>query len=179
MSENTKTPASKAELIDRMRTGRAEWDALIGQIPEKPMMQPVLNDGWSVKDLIAHVAAYENWTATQLRAANEGRVPTDMELYGVEELPPDPEGWDLDRQNAAIYDRYRDMPLPDVQSFSERAYHDLMLTVEGTSEEDLAKPGTPTWVMDTSLLAIIPGQSYAHYEQHFDELRAIAGADTY
>jgi hypothetical protein len=179
MSDETESPTSKAELLERMRTGRAEWDALIGQIPETAMTQPVMNDSWSVKDLIAHVAAYENWTAAQLRAANENRVPTDMELYGVEQLPPDPEGWDLDRQNAAIYWRYREMPLSEVQAFSARAYDDLIAAVERTPEDELAKPGTPTWVIDTSLLAVIPGQSYAHYEQHFDELRAIAGADTY
>ena len=93
-----------------------------------------------MKDLIAHVAAYENWTAAQIRAANEGRAPTDMELYGVEELPPDAEGWDLDRQNAAIYARYKDMPLAEVKIFAKRAFADLIAAVEGVGEEDLARP---------------------------------------
>jgi hypothetical protein len=32
---------------------------------------------------------------------------------------------------------------------------------------------------DASLLEIVPGQCYAHDEQHRDDLRAIAGQDTY
>jgi hypothetical protein len=63
----------------------------------------VLAGGWSAEDLIVQVAACEKWTAVQIRAATDDRASTDMELYGVEEMPPDPEGWDLDRQNAAIY----------------------------------------------------------------------------
>ena len=111
MTEPSTRPGSKSELLERMRAGREEWDALIAQIPDSARTEPALAGGWSVKDLIAHVAAYENWTAAQIRAANEGRAPTDRELYGVEEMPPDPEGWDLDRQNAAIYARYKEMPL--------------------------------------------------------------------
>jgi uncharacterized damage-inducible protein DinB len=43
-----------------MRAGREEWDALIAQIPDSARTEPALAGGWSVKDLIAHVAAYEN-----------------------------------------------------------------------------------------------------------------------
>ena len=44
-------------------------DALIAQIPDSVRTEPALAGGWSVKDLIAHVAAFENWTAAQIRAA--------------------------------------------------------------------------------------------------------------
>ena len=108
MSEPSTRPGSKTELLERMRAGREEWDALIAQIPDNARTEPTLAGGWSVKDLIAHVAAYEKWTAAQIRAANEGRAPTNRELYGVEEMPDDPEGWDLDRQNAAIYAQYKE-----------------------------------------------------------------------
>ena len=177
MTEPSTRPGSKTELLERMRAGREEWDALIGQIPDSARTDPALAGGWSVKDLIAHVAAIENWTAAQIRAANEGRVPTDRELYGVEEMPDDPEGWDLDRQNAAIYARYKEMPLADVMTFSSQAFADLVTAVEAISGEDVARTGAQTWTGDTTLLEIIPGQCYAHYDQHAGELRSISGGD--
>ena len=177
MTEATTYPRSKPELLDRMRTGREEWDALIAQLPERTMTEPVLASGWSVKDLIAHVAAYENWTAAQIRAATEDRAPTDMELYGVEEMPPDPEGWDLDRQNAAIYAQYKDMPLAEVMAFSGQAFGDLVSAVEAVSDEDIARAGAQSWTGDATLLEIVPGQCYGHYEQHVDEIKSIAGED--
>jgi hypothetical protein len=177
MTEPATRPGSKTELLERMRAGREEWDALLAQIPDSARTEPVLAGGWSVKDLIAHVAAIENWTAAQIRAANEGRVPTDRELYGVEEVTLDPEGWDLDRENAAIYARYKETPLAEVMTFSSQAFADLVTAVEAVSDEDVARTGAQTWTGDTTLLETIPGQCYAHYEQHTDELKSISGDD--
>ena len=178
MSEPSTRPGSKTELLERMRAGREEWDALIAQIPDSARTEPTLAGGWSVKDLIAHVAAYEKWTAAQIRAANEGRAPTDRELYGVEEMPDDPEGWDLDRQNAAIYARYQEMPLAEVMTFSRKAFADLVAAIEAVSDDDVARTGAQTWTGERTLLEIMPEQCYAHYEQHADELRSISGDET-
>ena len=175
MTEPSRAPGSKTQLLERMRDGRQEWDALIAQVPDSARTEPALPGGQSVKDLIAHVAAYENWTAAQIRAANEGRAPTNRELYGVDEMPDDPESWDLDRQNAAIYARYKEMPLAEVMTFSSQAFADLIAAVEAVPEEDIASTGAHTWTEDKTLLEIVPGQCYAHYEQHADELRSISG----
>src|SRR5687767_13153422 len=177
MSEPSTRPGSKTELLERMRAGREEWNALIAQIPDSARTEPALAGGWSVKDLIAHVAAFENWTAAQIRAASERRAPTDRELYGVEEVTLDPEGWDLDRENAAIYARYRDMPLAEVMIFSSQAFADLVAAVEAVSDEDFDRTGAQTWTGDATLLEIIPGQCYGHYEQHADELKSFSGDD--
>src|SRR5215217_7129775 len=175
MSEPSPRPASKAELLERMRAGREEWDALITRIPDSVRTEPALAGDWSVKDLIAHVAAFEQWTAAQIRAANEGRSPTDRELYGVEEVTVDPEGWDLDRQNAKIYAQYKETPLAEVMTLCNQAFADLVAAVEAVADEDFARPGAQTWTDDTTLLEVIPGQCYAHYAQHADELRSISG----
>ncbi|HKH84827.1 MAG TPA: ClbS/DfsB family four-helix bundle protein [Gemmatimonadales bacterium] len=177
MTEPSTRPISKTELLERMRAGREEWDALIARIPDSARTEPALAGGWSVKDLIAHVAAFENWTAAQIRAANEGRAPTDRELYGVEEITVDPEGWDLDRENAAIHARYKETPLSEVMTFSSQAFADLVAAVEGVAEEDVGRTGAQAWTGDATLVQIIPGQCYAHYEQHADDLRSISGDD--
>jgi hypothetical protein len=179
MTDETAPGASKIELLERMREGREVWDGLIAQVPESAITTPALPGGWSVKDLMAHVAAYENWTAAQMRAANEGREPTTLELYGVADVPEDPEGWDLDRVNAAIYARYVDTPLLEVRSLAGRAFADLIAVVEAVPERDLTASGAQSWTGEETLLQIIPGQSYDHYEHHLDDLRAIVGQDTY
>jgi hypothetical protein len=179
MAEQTPLVGSKAELLARMREGREVWNGLIAEIPDSAITEPVLPGGWSVKDLVAHVAAYENWTAAQIRAANERREPTNLELYGVEDVPEDPEGWDLDRVNAAIYERYANTPLADVRTFAEHAFADLIAAIEAVPERDLMAKDVQSWTGGEALINVIPRQATAHYEHHLDDLRAVSGQDTY
>ena len=40
MAEPSTRPGSKTELLERMRAGREEWDALIAQIPDSARTEP-------------------------------------------------------------------------------------------------------------------------------------------
>ena len=62
-------------------------------------------------------------------------------------------------------------------SFSSQAFANLVAAVEAVSDEDIAGTGVQAWTGDSTLLEIIPGQCYAHYEQHADELKSISGDD--
>jgi hypothetical protein len=179
MPEQTAPPQGKRELRERMQEGREVWNAYIEQVPDSAATVTALPGGWTVKDVMAHVAAYESWTSAQIRAANEGREPTNLELYGVEDVPEDPEGWDLDRVNAAIYYRYVATPLSEARTFAERAFANLIAAIEAVPEPDLTTRDAQLWTGGESLLEVIPRQSYAHYEHHLDDLRTIAGQDTY
>lgn len=175
MSETTTEPTTKAELLHRLRQDRLAWDNLIATVPDVMASEPNLPNGQSVKDLMAHVAAYERWTAAQMRAATEGREPTAMELYGREELPGEAHGWDEDQINAAIYEQHKDLSLDEARAFAGEAFSDLLAAIEATPEEDFQRPGAQAWVREGNLLAAIPGQTYAHYAMHDDDLRTVAG----
>ncbi len=175
MSDSTAHPTTKADLLHRLREARLSWDNLVATVPDEIATGPNLPDGSSVKDLLAHVAAYERWTAAQIRAANEGREPTAMELYGREELPGEADGWNTDQINDAIREQYRDLSLAEAREFAGTAFNDLVEALEAMPEEELLHPGGQSWVGEENLLAAIPGQSYEHYAMHIDELRTVAG----
>ncbi len=46
---------SKARLLENLRTKRAEWDAVLAEVPEAQMTEPGAAGKWSVKDVIAHL----------------------------------------------------------------------------------------------------------------------------
>ena len=173
--------ATKPQLLERILASKAAWRAAAEAIPDAAMTRPVLAGGWSGKDLLAHVAYFERWTAAHLQAATEGRDPTSMELYGQDLAPDgspdDPGGWDLDRENAAIHARYRDVPLAEVLAFADHAHDALVAALEAAPEADLARPGAQAWANGQSLLEFIPGQSWRHVEEHIDALRSLAGKD--
>lgn len=175
MSESVPSPTTKEELLHHLRRERLAFDNLVATVPEDVGIDPNLPDGGSVKDLLAHIAAYERWTAAQMRAANEGRAPTDMELYGQESLPPEAQNWDTDQINAAIRDQYQDLTYAEARALAGSAFNELVEAIAATSEDDLLKSGSQAWVRETNLMAAIPGQSFAHYAMHLDELKSVAG----
>lgn len=175
MTESTPIPATKEELLHRLREERLNFDNLVATVPEAIAIGPNLPDGSSVKDLLAHIAAYERWTAAQMRAAQEGRAPTDMELYGRESLPPEAHEWDLEQINAAIHEQYKDLSYAEAREFAGTAFNEFLDAIEATSEDDLLRSGAQDWVRESNLMAAIPGQSYAHYAMHLDDLKTVAG----
>src|SRR5947209_19613982 len=93
------TLAGKQELLDRMEIERAAWDALIARFSEERMLEPGIESDWSLKDVIAHVAMYENWTADQIEAALRGEEPG-PEMRGETDEP----WFDVDWRNARAYE---------------------------------------------------------------------------
>jgi hypothetical protein len=69
------------------------------------------------------------------------------------------------------------MPLAEVMTFSSQAFADLVAAVEAVSDAGFARSDAQSWTGDRTLLEIVPGQCYAHYEQHADELKSIPGAE--
>lgn len=169
----TGRPRDKAELLRRLEAGRAEWERVLVQVAEPNMTAPLLPNGWSVKDVVAHVMTYERWTAAQIRAAAQGREPTTRELYDVDEVPPGVDTFDTDARNDAFHAYYRDTPLAEVLAAAQRAFDALVGVVQETPEAQLADRDLSPMLGGVSWLELLPEQSFAHYEQHLPDLRAL------
>ncbi len=55
---------------------RATWDAAVAAVPATAVADRVLPGDRSVKDLVAHIAAWERWAEERLAARIEGHGPT-------------------------------------------------------------------------------------------------------
>jgi hypothetical protein len=60
------TPTTKAALLSAMETARREWDSLLSQVDEQALVEPGVEGVWSVKQIVAHIAGYEEWAAAFL-----------------------------------------------------------------------------------------------------------------
>src|SRR6266545_8341315 len=108
---------TKAALLDAMAAGRAGWDDLLVAVGSSRMDQARVVGAWSVRDVVAHVAAYERWVAAMLLADLRGRPATPRELYDRDDAPPpDLDGPDPDhaRYNAWVVEHARTRPLDEV-----------------------------------------------------------------
>jgi uncharacterized damage-inducible protein DinB len=164
------TPASRRRLLEEMGRAREELEKAVAAIPRDRLETPGAWGPWTLKDLVAHIAAYERWTSEQMEiqdASQELRESVQEETTGG-----------VDGINRMIYDAHRDDALDDVLSESRAAYDALRASIERKSEEEL---GRPAWFSGTgTLLAFLPEQSYGHYRDHLADLRAAGSpSDSY
>lgn len=110
-------PRNKSELIELTRRTRAEWDALLAEVGEARMDEPGVEGVWAVRDIIAHLTAYERWTAVKVLADVRGIEPTTLELYGRDDAPP--EDLEDDGYNRWVTDYQRVRPLRAVLADNE------------------------------------------------------------
>jgi len=173
-------PQTKAALVSAMEAGRREWDALLSQIGAHDLEQPGVEGVWSVKQIVAHVAGYEEWTGAFVRdrldptagtlAAFDAFWQRQLDAYRRDrpDFPARMSETDDDQTNAlvvATYDRYS---AREVLERERRAYEQLLSAIRVLPEARLSEPvgagGRP-------LAAILPNQCHAHYQMHMPAIR--------
>ena len=58
----TEEAMTKARFLEKMRAERARWEAAIAAIERPRLTEGGFAGVWSVRDVIAHITAYERWT---------------------------------------------------------------------------------------------------------------------
>ena len=54
-------PAEQVTTLEKLRSARAAFDESLVAVGVARMTQPIDDPGWSVKDIVAHIAAHERW----------------------------------------------------------------------------------------------------------------------
>jgi uncharacterized protein (TIGR03083 family) len=152
----------RVEFLDRVRAARAEWDAVVAAIPEERMTEPGLPGGWSVKDVIAHVA----WSEREMVGVIRERALVGSPLWGL----------DQDARNAAVHAENRDRPLGEVLDEERALWSALLPRLESLTDEDLSDRSRfrdmsrlPDGVLPWHIFA---GSTFRHYEDHLRDIRS-------
>ncbi len=166
------TPKTKAELLPRIERGKAALDTLIRSVPDQMLVTPGA-DGWSIKDHLAHLASWQTSLAALLRC--EPRYEAmGLDLEFVERSG-------IDEMNARIDAQNKKLSLDEVRARLESSYHAVLDALSALSDDDLRKtyshyqpdePGTDSGAPITGWIA---GNTYEHYEEHMEWIRALLG----
>jgi hypothetical protein len=157
---------TKDELLANILRDRATLDALVGSIDEKEVLAPELDDGWSVKDVLAHITSWEQVCLKWMREGRRDEGPATRES--------------IDAINRTLYDSHRELQLHAVLTESRRSYAEMVETVRAlTGDLDAA----PRWGSDESTAGAaaatlgqeISANSDEHYREHIDQLQAWLG----
>ena len=159
--------SDKQSILTALREEFNRWEALLASLSEAQITAPQLPENWSIKDVIAHLRAWQQRSIARLEAALLGRAP-EYPAWPAQ-FDPEAEGEPHDL-NAWLYATYRDQPWPSVHRDWREGYLRFLELAEAIPEEDLLDSGKYTWLEGYSLLAVLQG-SYEHHREHAEYLK--------
>jgi hypothetical protein len=176
----------KQQLLASIRSEREALDAAIAAMPFERMSEPLLDGGWSVKDVLPHVAAWErrivaaveHATGRGAGAGGQDAAEAVAGAYAAEDAPAWPEpGWTLDRVdelNERDYQANRGRALDDVLAEARETYERALRCVEGMADADLFDAQRFAWTRGHALYRFVQANTDEHYREHREQIEAKA-----
>ncbi len=158
---------NKRALLKELREEFSRWEELLGGRSEEQIVRRDLSGGLSVKDVVAHLMAWQGLSIARLEAARDNRDP--QYRLGPEGLDPDAEE-NLEAINAWIHDTYRDTPWSEVYGTWSSGFLHFLDLAEAMPEEALMQPARYAWLKDTPLAAVLEGWYDHHHNEHYELL---------
>jgi len=158
----------KEHILSALREQFNRWEDMLAGMSEEQITAPLLPSDWSLKDVMAHLMAWQQRSIARMEAALRDREPDFPEwLPGV-----DPDAEDTtDQTNAWIYETYRDQPWARVHQVWREGFLRFLETGEEIAERDLLDSSRYPWLGGLPL-AIILLASYDHHQEHYEKLLA-------
>jgi len=159
-----KPPLRKQDYLKLLHEQKIAWETLLEGLSEEQAVAPDLQDGWSIKDVVAHLMAWQQLTNARLRAALRDEAP---ELPGwTEGLQVDGDE-DLEAINARIYAAHHDRNWSSVYQDWRSGFQRLLDTARSVPESLLMEVGRFAWLPDDPLVAVLRG-TYEHHVEHYE-----------
>ena len=142
----------KDDLLAVVQTAWTPFRLAIGAIG-LPSLEETTSTGWTYKDLVAHAAAWEDRTASRLAKFRESGGKNHPSVD------------DTDEFNAGVVERTRGRDAREVVRELDAAHARIVEEIKKLTPELIHKN-------DDWAIAIVAGNTYGHYAEHFDEVFA-------
>lgn len=159
--------------VDFLTALHRDFEALeqaLADLDETQMQQPTVYNGLAVKDVLAHIAAWENqaidWVEGSLRGENVVRFAPGFEVTDEDNEEV------MDRLNDHFFHQFKNRPLPDVLQDFKRAHERMANLLERLPEDMLTRPGQFDWWPHGPVWQILAANSFEHYQEHLELIRA-------
>jgi uncharacterized protein (TIGR03083 family) len=146
------------ELLAVLETARARLDAALDGLDPDELTVPGPVGEWSVKDLLAHITAWDVDLLTNLGKFKRGQKPGRT-------------AWDSDgiqAQNTAWHAELKDRPLERVVADFDSVHEQLLRQVRGLTDAELEAPAD--WLQGRPLFQYFVDHVVTHENEHAAEL---------
>ncbi len=165
-------PKSKTELLEQLRQARTALEQTLSEFGDEQMTEWKDQVGWSIKDHLDHLAAWEHGIAALLQRRLR------FEAMGVDSATVRKSS--EDELNEIIRQRSARRTLAQTRAALRRSHDDLVAAINALSDADLFKtysyyqPDEAGEDSGRPIINWIIGNSSAHYMEHLAWIKALA-----
>jgi len=160
---------NKKQILTMLKNEFNLWEELLASMSEEQITAPQLPSNLSIKDVIAHLWAWQQLSIARMEAALHDREPA-FSIWPAG-LDPDSED-DLDPINTWIHETYRERAWSSVYRDWREGFQRFMELGQAIPEKDLLEAGRYSWMEGQPLSLILLGSYEHHHEEHLEPLLA-------
>lgn len=161
----------KEIFLARLMRERDKFELLLNRVGfTRRMTLKGVSGKWSIKDILAHVFAYEQYIADRMNEILQGEEYTPCKTQNALDAFLDKYGYpdfgsallDDDSPNEWITEKYKSVSLDEVVSHEIQAFAAIMSSLETMSEELMNRH---------NLYDRVANNTYRHYREHIADIR--------
>jgi uncharacterized damage-inducible protein DinB len=155
--------------LARLRDELTSWEELLAERDEAQIVAPIPSSGGSLKDVIAHLHAWQQVSLARMEAAANNTQPNMPDWLDGQD--PESEAY-REQFNARIHDIYRAQPWSQVHHAWRTGFRRFIALAEATPTESLMALDRFSWLRGYALVAVLEG-SCEHHREHREQLDAL------
>ncbi len=133
-------PDDVTGIKEKLNVERAKLLESFAQTPRETMLRPFGDGGWSIKDVLAHVAMAESVNVAFAKMMIAKDTPLQLKEFAAE-YPDFPGEFELDKFNAWMTERWRAQSLDQVLAALNQTRQETLAWLETLSPAQLERSG--------------------------------------
>ncbi|MBK9923786.1 MAG: ClbS/DfsB family four-helix bundle protein [Anaerolineales bacterium] len=148
-------PTTKDQILEDANKEREALEALLATLTPEEITKPGRIGEWAIKDVLSHLIEWEGMVVKWYEAGVKGKTPA---------IPSEEYNWtQLPQLNHAIFLKYRNKSLVDVQKDFKASYKKIMKTIQTIPEKELFTRKHYAWTNNNLLAAYLVSATSSHY----------------
>ena len=156
------TPQNKSDLIKVIQSERERLNSLFEGLPESHVIKSGVEGNWSVKDILAHISAWERIAIDIIQSANDGE-PLKPYINKIFE--------DIDKFNADVFKKYQNYRWMEVIEEFNASHQDFMILIESLTEKFIFTNLPFESTEEITAQYMISANTHWHYLEHAESIQ--------
>ncbi|WKZ42615.1 MAG: ClbS/DfsB family four-helix bundle protein [Anaerolineales bacterium] len=163
--------ASKKQFIEKLLRERDKFELTLNRVGfTRRMTLKGVTGKWSIKDILAHILAYEQYIADRLNEILHGQEYTPCKTQSALDAFLDEHGYpdfgspllDDESPNAWVVEKYKNVSLEDVVAQEVQAFSTIVSMLEKLPQK---------LIDEHNLFDRVANNTYKHYREHLRDIR--------